>query len=110
MVSRQAQHICPSLTYVQTSRTFISSGRTACGICRGFDSQKPNYILLCDGCGFAAHQECYGVAIVPQENWYCDECKAWEILHSEGNTIPCHQIPFTPTPRILYPVSRISFD
>ena len=37
-----------------------------------------NAILLCDGngCAVAVHQQCYGVASLPQGDWRCDGCEA----------------------------------
>eukprot|EP00166_Cyanidium_caldarium_P004565 ctg_4879.g592 len=47
-----------------------------CHVCGGGDCDQPdNDIILCDQCGVAVHQQCYGVAAVPAGDWYCDACR-----------------------------------
>ena len=31
--------------------------------------------MFCDGCDKATHQGCYGIAQVPEGNWYCQVCQ-----------------------------------
>lgn len=49
-----------------------------CTCCGGGDSFLKNAILFCDkpGCNLAVHQACYGIAAVPQGDWYCAPCSA----------------------------------
>ena len=47
----------------------------SCSICgdgEGFDN---NQILICDGCHFATHQQCYNVPTIPEGAWFCALCK-----------------------------------
>ena len=46
----------------------------ACAICEGFESKRPNLMILCDGCDMAVHQLCYGVPKVPKGKWFCKKC------------------------------------
>lgn len=45
-----------------------------CVICDGGDSEAPNEIIFCDNCGLAAHQKCYGVEVIPEGDWLCNDC------------------------------------
>ncbi|CAL8463334.1 g2868 [Coccomyxa elongata] len=49
-----------------------------CDVCGDADTGENNAILLCDGngCAVAVHQQCYGVASLPQGDWRCDGCEA----------------------------------
>lgn len=68
----------PSVSDVLASKApkhdWDEESEVACGICRGLKSRKPNEILLCDGCDFAAHQKCYDVPAVPKGDWFCKRC------------------------------------
>ncbi len=46
-----------------------------CSICRDSGSYDDNPILFCDGCNLQFHQHCYGVAQVPEGDFFCDMCK-----------------------------------
>ena len=46
----------------------------SCAICGDESSIDENLIIFCEGCNVAVHQLCYGVAVVPQDDWYCDSC------------------------------------
>jgi len=46
-----------------------------CAICGEPDSEEGNDIICCDGCHVAVHQECYGVPVVPDGEWYCSRCE-----------------------------------
>jgi origin recognition complex subunit 4 len=64
---------------------------TLCVICGGGDSEEPNEILLCDNCDLAAHQDCYGVPIIPEGDWLCRDCQPdedEELLLLDTGTAP----------------------
>lgn len=51
-----------------------------CGICSKPHSKPPNEIILCDNCDYAVHQECYGVASIPEGDWLCKSCAQDDVL------------------------------
>ncbi|KAF4740118.1 nuA3 HAT complex component nto1, partial [Perkinsus olseni] len=48
-----------------------------CSICGDGDVDDDNAILICDGCHFAAHQKCYGVSAIPEQEWFCRTCSVF---------------------------------
>ena len=60
-----------------------------CHVCGGGDCDQPdNDIILCDQCGVAVHQQCYGVAAVPAGDWYCDACRV-----ARTTAVPPYRLP-----------------
>lgn len=45
-----------------------------CAICAKPDSKPPNEIVFCDNCDTPVHQQCYGLAEVPEGDWICRSC------------------------------------
>ncbi|KAL2167398.1 hypothetical protein VTG60DRAFT_1348 [Thermothelomyces hinnuleus] len=45
-----------------------------CAICSKPDSEPPNEIVFCDNCDMPVHQECYGLAEIPEGDWICRNC------------------------------------
>ena len=52
------------------------SADSICCVCHDGDSTVENPILFCDGCNIPIHQACYGVLEVPEDDWFCDRCRA----------------------------------
>ncbi|KAG0289126.1 Protein Jade-1, partial [Dissophora globulifera] len=50
---------------------------TDCLVCGSGKTFTHNQILFCDGpgCDIPVHQNCYGVKVVPEGNWYCQRCE-----------------------------------
>ena len=40
-----------------------------CVICSEGDADEDNNILFCDGCDIAVHQNCFGIASIPEGAW-----------------------------------------
>ena len=47
-----------------------------CAVCLNDGADEGNVIILCDACGVAVHQCCYGVTEIPAdgEKWFCSRC------------------------------------
>jgi origin recognition complex subunit 4 len=45
-----------------------------CAVCSKPDSTPENDIVFCDNCDIAVHQECYGLAEIPEGDWLCRSC------------------------------------
>ncbi|KAK3814420.1 MAG: hypothetical protein J3Q66DRAFT_389726 [Benniella sp.] len=71
--------------------------KTDCLVCGSGKSLTKNQILFCDGpgCDIPVHQNCYGVAVVPEGNWYCQRCE--------------DRIPVNNTPRCCCPQKTGAF-
>jgi hypothetical protein len=57
-----------------------------CCVCGDGDATDDNDIIICDGCSFAAHQNCYFVNDVPDGNWYCQLCVALNAGRGSGRS------------------------
>ena len=47
-----------------------------CAVCLNDGADEGNVIILCDSCGIAVHQFCYGVSLIPSDGdkWLCARC------------------------------------
>lgn len=61
-----------------------------CAICNDSDCDNTNAIVFCDGCDIAVHQECYGVAFIPEGQWLCRKC-----MINKNRTTQCVFCPST---------------
>ena len=63
-------------------------GLTALGPCAHPTSaaaEPPNQIVFCERCDVAVHQNCYGIAVVPEGEWLCEPCKQYEeVMKAQG--------------------------
>lgn len=55
-----------------------------CAVCNDLECDNTNAIVFCDGCNIAVHQECYGIAFIPEGQWFCRRC-----MLSRGRSVDC---------------------
>lgn len=56
-----------------------------CAVCNDSDCDNSNAIVFCDGCDIAVHQECYGIAFIPEGQWLCRKC----MINQNNRKIEC---------------------
>uniref|UniRef100_A0A7S1G3S2 Uncharacterized protein n=1 Tax=Bicosoecida sp. CB-2014 TaxID=1486930 RepID=A0A7S1G3S2_9STRA len=56
-----------------------------CVVCMDGTVTDGNEILFCEKCDVAVHQMCYGVAVVPEDDWYCTPCD----MDEDVRTVRC---------------------
>lgn len=54
--------------------TNLSEEDVPCCVCDERDYDEANLIIFCDGCNIPIHQVCQGLAVIPENDWYCDVC------------------------------------
>jgi hypothetical protein len=42
-----------------------------CVVCRSGDYEDDNLIVYCSKCGLAVHQNCYGLDVIPENDFIC---------------------------------------
>lgn len=67
-------------------------GETSCGVCGGCESRLRDAILFCDksNCNLPVHQLCYGIAHVPDGDWYCEPCSTGLYHPSDLTCVLCN--------------------
>ncbi|KAK8042550.1 origin recognition complex subunit 4 [Apiospora phragmitis] len=51
-----------------------------CVICSKPDSEAPNQIMFCEHCDKGFHQKCYGISVIPEDDWFCKDCLQEDVL------------------------------
>lgn len=47
-----------------------------CYICKCNEAYNDNPLIFCDGCDLIVHQYCYGILVIPKDEWFCELCVA----------------------------------
>jgi hypothetical protein len=52
----------------------LIANESDCSVCFHSDSDDTSPIVFCDRCNVSVHQECYGIKVIPEGEYYCDLC------------------------------------
>ena len=55
---------------------FEDEDNILCEVCHDGTVFIDNEILICEKCNVPVHQHCYGVSVIPENEWYCKACEA----------------------------------
>lgn len=66
----------------------IDPDDVVCVICNDGDYEDDNLIVYCSICHITVHQKCYGIAVVPKDDWICHSCKIYN-NDTISNNIEC---------------------
>ncbi|KAK8119454.1 origin recognition complex subunit 4 [Apiospora kogelbergensis] len=58
-----------------------------CVICSKPDSVAPNEILFCEHCDKGFHQKCYGIPVIPDDDWFCKDCLQEDVLPGNQDSV-----------------------
>ena len=56
-----------------------------CYVCGDGEYEDDNLILYCSKCNMTVHQRCYGVTVIPDEDWICHLCRAFDDKNIRNN-------------------------
>ena len=56
-----------------------------CYVCGDGEYEDDNLIIYCSRCNMTVHQKCYGVLIIPEEDWICHLCRAFNDINVCNN-------------------------
>ena len=56
-----------------------------CYVCGDGEYEDDNLILYCSKCNMTVHQKCYGILVIPEEDWICHLCKAFNDVEVSKN-------------------------
>ena len=56
-----------------------------CYVCGDGEYEDDNLILYCSKCNMTVHQKCYGILVIPEEDWICHLCKAFNNVEISKN-------------------------
>ena len=48
-----------------------------CVVCNDGDYEDDNLIVYCSICHITVHQKCYGINVIPKDDWICQACKIY---------------------------------
>ncbi len=64
----------------------IDPDDVVCSICNDGDYEDDNLIVYCSICHITVHQRCYGITIVPKDDWICHSCLVFNNINISNNT------------------------
>ena len=63
----------------------IDPDDVVCSICNDGDYEEDNLIVYCSICHITVHQKCYGIIIVPKDDWICHSCLIYKNSNISNN-------------------------
>lgn len=57
-----------------------------CLICNDGDYEDNDLIVYCSSCGMTVHQSCYGIVVIPNDDWNCYPCLAFGLEKAKLQT------------------------
>ena len=48
-----------------------------CSVCNDGDYEDDNLIVYCALCHITVHQRCYGINVIPKDDWICQACRIY---------------------------------
>ncbi|KAH8681180.1 origin recognition complex subunit 4 C-terminus-domain-containing protein [Xylariales sp. PMI_506] len=63
-----------------------------CVICSKPDSEPPNEIIFCESCEKAFHQECYGIPVIPDDDWFCKDCLQEDAIPGNQSLVKSQEV------------------
>jgi len=58
-----------------------------CAICNNGDYEDEDLIVFCGNCNIPVHQKCYGIDEIPEIDWICNNCLAFNL--KRGIQVKC---------------------
>ena len=58
-----------------------------CAICNNGDYEDEDLIVFCGACNIPVHQRCYGIDKIPDNDWICNNC--WAFNLRRGIMVKC---------------------
>ena len=55
-------------------KNIVDPDDVLCKICNDGDYQEDNLIVYCSQCQITVHQNCYGIPVIPKDDWTCQMC------------------------------------
>jgi len=60
-----------------------------CVVCNDGDYEDDDLIVYCSSCQMTVHQSCYGIVVIPKEDWICHPCIAYGLEKSKDIECVC---------------------
>jgi hypothetical protein len=79
------------------SPPIIDDSDIVCSVCRNGDCEESNEIVLCSGklcSGIAVHQACYGILIIPDDDYFCKACEWYQNQSNKSKPNNNKKLPF----------------
>ena len=55
-----------------------------CCICDVSDASDFDPLVYCDECNLAVHKLCYGISVIPEDDWFCNTVSIFSVYRGGG--------------------------